>query len=79
MMFLMSEVCKSHDIGMFEWLFTESGHGKGAPDGVGASVKRMADNYVAQQRHSILSARDIASLLRETKIKAHVVSITGTK
>jgi hypothetical protein len=27
-------------------LFSEAGHGKGAPDGVGAVVKRMTDEYV---------------------------------
>jgi hypothetical protein len=29
------------------WNFAESGHGKGAPDGVGAAVKRAADQKVA--------------------------------
>lgn len=28
------------------WNFQESGHGKGAPDGIGAVVKRTADNFV---------------------------------
>ena len=28
------------------WNFHEAGHGKGAPDGVGATVKRMADSLV---------------------------------
>jgi hypothetical protein len=26
----------------------ECGHGKGAPDGVGAAVKRLGDRHVAQ-------------------------------
>lgn len=30
------------------WNFTASGHGKGAPDGVGGCVKRTADTLVAQ-------------------------------
>jgi len=29
------------------WNFFESGHGKGAPDGIGASVKRQADSWVS--------------------------------
>lgn len=29
-----------------EWLYTESGHGKGAPDGIGSAIKRRADNRV---------------------------------
>ncbi|XP_022819027.1 uncharacterized protein LOC111353248 [Spodoptera litura] len=31
----------------FTWNYTESGHGKGAPDGVGATCKRTADALVA--------------------------------
>lgn len=31
----------------FTWNYTESGHGKGAPDGVGATCKRTADAIVA--------------------------------
>lgn len=30
------------------WHFSEKGHGKGAPDGVGGCVKRLADGLVAQ-------------------------------
>lgn len=30
------------------WHYSESGHGKGAPDGIGGCLKRIADNLVAQ-------------------------------
>ncbi|MGL5028750.1 MAG: hypothetical protein ACRC6C_01280, partial [Wolbachia pipientis] len=30
------------------WNFSEAGHGKGAPDGIGATLKRTADRIVAQ-------------------------------
>ncbi|CAH0552477.1 unnamed protein product [Brassicogethes aeneus] len=30
------------------WHFSESGHGKGAPDGIGAAVKQLADALVAR-------------------------------
>nr|CAI5869595.1 unnamed protein product [Callosobruchus analis] len=30
------------------WIFSEPGHGKGAPDGVGGCLKRTADNLVSQ-------------------------------
>ncbi|CAG9839219.1 unnamed protein product [Diabrotica balteata] len=39
----------------FTWNYHEAGHGKGAPDGVGAVCKRFADRLVA-------SGQDIASL-----------------
>lgn len=32
----------------FTWNYTESGHGKGAPDGVGGVLKRTADRLVAE-------------------------------
>lgn len=75
MMYLMTQLCKSHGISAFEWLFSETGHGKGAPDGVGACVKRMADAFVAEQLHSINGAKDVIPLLNETKINAMIVSI----
>lgn len=28
------------------WNYSEAGHGKGAPDGVGATIKRTVDSYV---------------------------------
>lgn len=31
---------------LITWNYQEAGHGKGAPDGIGAVVKRTADNYV---------------------------------
>ena len=31
----------------FQWNYSESGHSKGAPDGIGASVKRSCDHAVA--------------------------------
>ena len=40
------------------WSYLESGHGKGPCDGLGASVKRSADNAVKQGKVSIQSAAD---------------------
>lgn len=33
----------------FSWNYHEAGHGKGAPDGVGATCKRTADKIIAQK------------------------------
>lgn len=30
------------------WNYSESGHGKGAPDGVGGTLKRTADQLIAE-------------------------------
>ncbi|KAL4705191.1 hypothetical protein ACJJTC_013991 [Scirpophaga incertulas] len=35
-----------HCLNLVTWNYQESGHGKGAPDGIGAVVKRTADNHV---------------------------------
>ena len=40
------------------WSYLESGHGKGPCDGLGASVKRSADNAVKEEKISIQSAAD---------------------
>jgi hypothetical protein len=40
------------------WNYLETGHGKGPCDGLGASVKRMADMDVKQQKCLIQDATD---------------------
>ncbi|CAB3251181.1 unnamed protein product [Arctia plantaginis] len=38
---------KHYSLQKASWYFHEEGHGKGAPDGIGAYVKRTADRHVA--------------------------------
>ena len=40
------------------WNYFEAGHGKGPCDGVGGSVKRMADEAVKQQKVVLQDAKD---------------------
>jgi hypothetical protein len=40
------------------WSYFEAGHGKGAPDGVGAAIKRLADSLVSSGK-DILSAKNL--------------------
>ena len=42
---LMAELCKKYGITL-NWIFLEAGHGKGTPDGIGASVKRAMRDVV---------------------------------
>ncbi|KAI8423498.1 hypothetical protein MSG28_012611 [Choristoneura fumiferana] len=57
----------------FSWHYSEPGHGKGAPDGVGGTLKRTADKAVAEGRDivnlntlkEILSARCPSIMLFE--------------
>jgi hypothetical protein len=45
---LMRLLCAELAIEDFDWTYSEAGHGKGAPDGVGAAAKRCADAFVAR-------------------------------
>lgn len=48
----------------YTWNFHEAGHGKGAPDGIGATCKRTADQLIAQ-RGDITNLYDFVAVLRE--------------
>lgn len=47
------------------WNFFEAGHGKGIPDGVGASVKRAADRRVLHGA-DILDSKTLVGMLSQT-------------
>jgi hypothetical protein len=72
-LFLINKMCQEHKIDQLEWLFSESGHGKGAPDGVGAALKRMADSYVAHS-NSVLNATDFISVCSTSKVILKLVT-----
>ncbi|GBL94286.1 hypothetical protein AVEN_127493-1 [Araneus ventricosus] len=46
------------------WNYTESGHGKGAPDGIGSIIKQSADKAVAEG-NDILDVDALYTVLRE--------------
>ncbi|WAR13571.1 LOW QUALITY PROTEIN: hypothetical protein MAR_027751 [Mya arenaria] len=53
---------KLFDLGFSEggsWNFMEAGHGKGAPDGVGAALKRNADALVNTHNRDVICAADL--------------------
>lgn len=50
------------------WNFTEAGHGKGAPDGVGAVIKREADRLVLHS-NDISGGDQLFKLLSEKNLK----------
>ena len=64
------------EISNFQWIFTETGHGKGAPDGVGASIKRGADDHVSKGG-SIRSAGDIVQLVESAGSKVLVKEVSS--
>lgn len=48
MFWIMTQIYKDYSgfLNAMSWNFSESGHGKGAPDGVGAVIKRTSDCFV---------------------------------
>lgn len=59
MFYFMHSLVKQHDVRL-KWIFLEAGHGKGIPDGVGASVKRAIQNIVTTNMNTpIYSVNDL--------------------
>lgn len=54
------------------WNFFEVGHGKGPCDGVGGSVKRMADEAVHQQKVTIQDASDFFAWMQQHQSSSSV-------
>lgn len=46
--FMGTQLTKLFQVKELQWHYSESGHGKGAPDGIGGCLKRNADKLVAQ-------------------------------
>lgn len=66
-------------IRFISWNYSESGHGKGAMDGVGGSLKRNADRFV-RQGNDITSAKDFVRIFNEVKVsKTKVILIEDHK
>ena len=56
------------------WNFHEAGHGKGIPDGIGGTLKRLADNKV-RLGSDIMSASDfIGAINNSTRIHLHKIT-----
>ncbi|WAR12549.1 hypothetical protein MAR_026729 [Mya arenaria] len=55
------------------WNYLEAGHGKGATDGIGATVKRTADSFVLTG-HDVKCAEDLKCALNGSSIHVFVVT-----
>lgn len=58
----MRLLCDEVGIDDFDWTYSEAGHGKGAPDGVGAAAKRCADAFVSRGG-ALRSVDDVVEVL----------------
>lgn len=66
---------KFFDAQVIRWHYSEPGHGKGAPDGIGGCLKRTADNLVAHGK----DLHNFSTLIRELQdnckgIKCYAIS-----
>lgn len=70
MFFLIANYLASYlEVNRLRWHYSESGHGKGAPDGIGGVVKREADRLVAMGT-DIPDLQCLVQVLRDsTKVK----------
>ncbi|KAJ8722265.1 hypothetical protein PYW08_004667 [Mythimna loreyi] len=59
------------------WHFSEAGHGKGAPDGVGGCVKRTCDNMVAHGR-DITNIDSFVSCLKDNCKGIEIIPVDDT-
>lgn len=72
--YLMSTIPFNMGYSDISWNYYEAGHGKGAPDGVGAAMKRNADDLVSDGR-DLLNARNLYDELSpSTSIKLFLVT-----
>jgi hypothetical protein len=71
--FLIADLCTLLGIPDMEWLYTEAGHGKGAPDGVGATIKRTADEHLARGG-MIRNSAELITLMSNSIIMTKEVS-----
>lgn len=73
--YLLSSIPFLSGIKRVTWNFSEKAHGKGAPDGVGGAVKRIADSAV-QRGADVQTPEDLFNLLKEkeSSIKYYWIS-----
>lgn len=60
------------------WHFSESSHGKGAPDGIGGAIKRSADALVAQG-HDVADFKMLVSKLQESSTSINIIPIDAER
>ena len=61
------------------WNFMEAGHGKGAPDGIGAAIKRQADHLVVVTEKDISCAADLVQGLTSQHSSVKIKSFEETE
>jgi len=71
-LYLLTKLVEADNITRATWNFSESGHGKGAADGVGAVVKRTADVATGTD---LPEANTLFNVLRKQSLKVRLFFI----
>lgn len=61
------------------WNYSESGHGKGAPDGIGAVVKRTADKVVSSNAEDIANFETFFQCIEQRVKKVKIIAIKNVR
>lgn len=69
---------KQLNVSNLQWHYSESGHGKGAPDGVGGYLKRTADMLVSQSK-DITNCESFISILKQNSSGIEILDIDDKK
>lgn len=72
-LFLICKLSLQNNFETLTWNFWESGHGKGPADGIGAALKRKADDYVAKSQ-DISDAKTFMTAISDSKIEIFAVT-----
>ncbi|CAH0560396.1 unnamed protein product [Brassicogethes aeneus] len=68
---------KKLNVDCMSWHYTESGHGKGAPDGVGGCLKRTAD-YIVAKGQDVSNFKELIQCLTSNCKGIKVIPITDS-
>lgn len=60
------------------WNYSEAGHGKGAPDGVGGTLKKICDRIVSQN-NDVANFEQFFKTVTENVKKIQVLTIDSAK
>lgn len=64
----------NHDLQSIQWNFSASSHGKGAIDGVGGTLKRLAWRKVKADQCQVKNAKEFVDAVKESTIKCLYMS-----
>lgn len=79
MFYLMGQYLASElKVDYLQWHYFESGHGKGAPDGIGGCLKRMADR-ISSLSEDITTCEDFVRILRNQCPGIKIMDVDNSK